>query len=156
MGCQASLVSHFARKQAVSIGSDEPLIYGRMKMSRSAMSASNSKMRWQATLAAPCTRTHTLQWISDKEELGFRFQAVPYEDISKIKKLFDVDSGKNLVDFAIVSEEGVFGVRKKLLNAQTSGPLLDFLRSQDKYIENGKISDPKGLAYVVFKRDVAK
>lgn len=100
--------------------------------------------------------SHTLQWISDKEELGFRFQAVPYEDISKIKKLFDVDSGKNRVDFAIVSEEGVFGVREELPNAQTSGPLLEFLRSQDKYIEIGKISDPKGLAYVVFKRKVIK
>ena len=100
--------------------------------------------------------SHTLQWISDKEELGFRFQAVPYEYISKIKKLFDVDSGKNRVDFAIVSEEGVFGVREELPNAQTSGLLLEFLRSQDKYIEIGKISDPKGLAYVVFKRKVIK
>jgi hypothetical protein len=75
---------------------------------------------------------------------------------SKIKKLFDVDSGKNRVDFAIVSEEGVFGVREELPNAQTSGLLLEFLRSQDKYIEIGKISDPKGIAYVVFKRKVIK
>jgi hypothetical protein len=100
--------------------------------------------------------SHTLQWISDKEELGFRFQAVPYEDILHIEKLFNVDSGKNRVDFTIVSEEGVFGVRKELPNAKTSGPLLEFLRSQDKYLEIGKISDPKGLAYVVFKREVVK
>jgi hypothetical protein len=73
-----------------------------------------------------------------------------------VKKLFDVAQGKNRVDFAIVSEEGVFGVREELPNAQTSGPLLEFLRSQDQYMEIGKITDPQGLAYVVFKREVVK
>ena len=96
--------------------------------------------------------SHTLQWISDKEELGFRFQAVPYEDISKIKKLFDLDSGKNLVDFAIVSEEGVFGVRKELPNAQTSAPLLEYLKGHREYLEIGRVSDPEGKAYIVFSR----
>ena len=100
--------------------------------------------------------SHTLQWMSDKAELGFRFQAVPYENIDGVKKLFDVAQGKNRVDFAIVSEEGVFGVREELPNAQTSGPLLEFLRSQDQYMEIGKITDPQGLAYVVFKREVVK
>jgi len=96
--------------------------------------------------------SHTLQWISDKEELGFRFQAVPYEDISKIKKLFDVDSGKNRVDFAIVSEEGVWGVKEALPNAQTSGPLLQHLLGNPEYAEIGRVSDASGKSYVVFRR----
>ncbi len=96
--------------------------------------------------------SHTLQWISDKEELGFRFQAVPYEDISNIKKLFSGDSGKNRVDFAIASEEGVFGVREELPNAQTSGPLLEYLKGHREYHEIGRVSDPEGKAYIVFSR----
>jgi hypothetical protein len=46
--------------------------------------------------------------------LGFRFEAVPYEDFDGVKKLFEVAQGKNRVDFAIVSEEGVWGVKEAL------------------------------------------
>jgi hypothetical protein len=96
--------------------------------------------------------SHTLQWISDKGELGFRFQAVPYENINGVKKLFDVAQGKNRVDFAIVSEEGVFGVREELPNAQTSGPLLEYLRNRPDFVEIGRVPDPDGKAYIVFSR----
>jgi len=57
-GCEVSLGGHFSRKVALISGSDEPLSYGRMEMSRSAVSASTPKKRWQATLAAPRTRTN--------------------------------------------------------------------------------------------------
>ena len=97
--------------------------------------------------------SHTLQWISDKEELGFRFQAVPYEDIAHVEKLFDVDSGKNRVDFAIVSEEAVWGVNEALPNAQTSGPLLKFLEKHPDFTQIGKVPDPQGRAYFIFKRN---
>lgn len=96
--------------------------------------------------------SHTLQWISDKGELGFRFQAVPYENIDGVKKLFDVAQGKNRVDFAIVSEPGVFGVRENLPNAQTSGLLLEYLRNRPGFVEIGRVPDPDGKVYVVFER----
>jgi len=60
LGCEVSLGGHFSRKLALILGSDEPLSYGRMEMSRSAVSASTPKKRWQATLAAPRTRTNRL------------------------------------------------------------------------------------------------
>jgi hypothetical protein len=97
-----------------------------------------------------------LQWISDKEELGFRFQAVPYEDFDGVKKLFEVAQGKNRVDFAIVSEPGVFGVRENLPNAKTSGPLLEYLRTQSDFVEIGQVPDPEGKAYWIFKREVTE
>lgn len=93
-----------------------------------------------------------MQGISDKEELGFRFPAVPYEEFSNIRKLFNGDSGKNRVDFAIVSEKGVFGVREKLPNAQTSAPLLEHIKGHREYLEIGRVSDPEGKAYIVFSR----
>jgi hypothetical protein len=97
--------------------------------------------------------SHTLQWISDKEELGYRFQAVPYEDIAHVEKLFDVKSGKNRVDFAIVSEEGVWGVKEALPNARTSGALLEFLEKHPDFTQIGKVPDPEGRAYFIFKRN---
>ena len=57
-GYEASLGGHFSRKLALFSGSGEPLIYGRMEIRRSAVSASNPKKRWQATLVAPRTRTN--------------------------------------------------------------------------------------------------
>jgi hypothetical protein len=97
--------------------------------------------------------SHTLQWISDKEELGFRFQAVSYEGIDHVVKLFDVKSGKNRVDFAIVSEDGVWGVKKELPNAQTSGALLEYLQGHSEYVEIGRVSDTEGKSYVIFRRN---
>jgi 4-amino-4-deoxy-L-arabinose transferase-like glycosyltransferase len=97
--------------------------------------------------------SHTLQWISDKEELGFRFQAVPYEDFDGVKKLFEVAQGKNRVDFAIVSEEGVWGVKEALPNARTSGPLLEILEKNPDFTHIGKVPDPEGRAYFIFKRN---
>ena len=55
---EALLGCHSSRKLALISGSDEPLSYGRMEMSRSAVSASTPKKRWQATLEAPRTRTN--------------------------------------------------------------------------------------------------
>jgi hypothetical protein len=57
-GHEALLGRHSSRKLALISGSDEPLSYGRMEMSRSAVSASTPKKRWQATLEAPRTRTN--------------------------------------------------------------------------------------------------
>ena len=96
--------------------------------------------------------SHTLQWISDKGKLGFRFQAVPYENMNDVKKLFEVANGNNRVDFVIVSEPGVFGVRENLPNAQTSGLLLEYLRTGLNFVEIGRVPDPMGKCYFVFQR----
>jgi hypothetical protein len=73
-----------------------------------------------------------------------------------VKKLFDVAQGKNRVDFAIVSEPGVFGVRENLPNAQTSGLLLEYLRNRPDFVEIGRVPDPQDKAYWIFKRKVTE
>ncbi len=37
--------------------------------------------------------SHTLQWISDKGERGFRFSGNTYEPIEKVREIFDADQG---------------------------------------------------------------
>jgi hypothetical protein len=43
-------------------------------------------------------------------------------------------------------------VREELPNAQTSGPLLEYLRTRSDFVEVGRVPDPEGKAYVVFMR----
>ena len=97
--------------------------------------------------------SHTLQWISDKGEKGFRFFGVSYEPIEKVREMFDVNEGSARVDFAVVSEPGILGVHEFLPNAKTSGPLLEYLRGHAEYVEIGRVSDPNGKSYVVFRRN---
>jgi hypothetical protein len=96
--------------------------------------------------------SHTLQWISDKGERGFRFFGVSYEPIEKVREMFDAREGSARVDFAVVSEPGILGVHEFLPNAKTSGPLLEYLSENPEYVKIGRVSDPEGKAYVVFSR----
>jgi hypothetical protein len=96
--------------------------------------------------------SHTLQWISDKGERGFRFFGVTYEPIEKAREMFDANEGSTRVDFAVVSEPGILGVHEFLPNAKTSGPLLEYLSRHPEYVEIGRVPDPEGKAYVVFRR----
>ena len=96
--------------------------------------------------------SHTLQWISDKGERGFRFFGVSYEPIEKVREMFDARQGSARVDFAVVSEPGILGVHEFLPNAKTSGPLLEYLSENPEYVKIGRVSDPEGKAYVVFSR----
>jgi len=96
--------------------------------------------------------SHTMQWISDKEEKGFRFFGVTYEPIEKVRGMFDANEGAARVDFAIVSEPGILGVHEFLPNAKTSGPLLEYLKSHQEYVEIGRVPDPNGKSYVIFRR----
>ena len=96
--------------------------------------------------------SHTLQWISDKGEKGFRFFGVSYEPIEKVREMFDADQGAARVDFAVVSEPGILGVHEFLPNAKTSGPLLEYLKGHQEYREIGRVSDPEGKAYIIFSR----
>lgn len=96
--------------------------------------------------------SHTLQWISDKEERGFRFFGVGYEPIEKVQEMFDAREGSARVDFAVVSEPGILGVHEFLPNAKTSGPLLEYLSENPEYVKIGRVWDPEGKAYVVFSR----
>ena len=96
--------------------------------------------------------SHTLQWMSDKEELGYTFDAVPYEGLSFAKNLLTRNVGNESAAFAIVSEEGVFGIKEELPNALFSGDILEYLMKSNQYSVIGKVEDPNGLAYVIFQR----
>jgi hypothetical protein len=97
--------------------------------------------------------SHTLQWISDKNERGFQFFGVTYEPIEKVREMFDVNHGPARVDFAIVSEPGILGVHEFLPNAKTSGPLLEYLQEHGEYVEIGRVPDPNGKSYIIFRRE---
>lgn len=97
--------------------------------------------------------SHTLQWISDKSETGFRFFGVTYEPIEKARQLFDTNAGTARVDFAVVSEPGMLGVHEFLPNAKTTGLILEYQHNHPEYIEIGRVPDPNGISYVVFRRE---
>jgi hypothetical protein len=97
---------------------------------------------------------HTLQWMSDKNEEGFKFLGTPYSDFKSFKKLFDnSEGGPSRVDFAIVSEPNLIGVHEFLPNAKTSEPLLYYLKKKSEYLEVARIPDPNGRAYTIFLRE---
>ena len=60
--------------------------------------------------------------------------------------------GNESAAFAIVSEEGVFGIKEELPNALFSGDILEYLMKSNQYSVIGKVEDPNGLAYVIFQR----
>lgn len=96
--------------------------------------------------------SQTLQWISDKQESGFRFFGVGYEPIEKVREMFDTNDGTTRVDFAVVSEPGILGVHAFLPNATTTGPLLEYLSGHPESLEIGRVPDPEGKTYVLFRR----
>lgn len=95
--------------------------------------------------------SHRLQWMANKARLDFRFYAVPYWDVEKQVKLFDLEAQENhRVDFAFLAEPGALGVYEDLPNSDTSGGVLEWIKKSDEYELVDSFPTPSGKFYHLF------